>query len=881
MRKSFKDSLKALEADFSSPIPCCWYWFFLRNHSCCHQFVNHIIKLLKRHFFASQVRVSALTRPRFSQKPDISRFHHRSSSIFSLQIKENIQHQVQSSVIKCKFCGDEFAGGASRIKGHLSGMGGKGIHACTRVPEEVQKAASSTFGGSNETPCSSVNPSSNMPNDSSRVKGVLEHADVLGHVQTAPFSTINNSNQSIIMGTVNPISLEVNCLGFNQSAMRDVNSSYAVVNCLNSNQSIMGNVDLGGPEENPHISNLNITRNINSSDLSREKSITGRKKDRFWQYVEPGLYGKVRCKFCRHGFVGGASRIKWHLSKTEKMGVEICCNVPENVQKAAKDTSNKRPKRNIISSHLEDNFIDSNSISDSYKGNVELYPMPTSTDFIGEEFRSFQHSFAASVFNSSMKIRRRTRPQFLKILCFPTHSNFKQEEDEADNGRVEDLSKVILVERYSDGTSKRYILDDNSQLLTLLVEEDRHLSKRFQDSHSLDKRISWLPDIVTDFILPAGFPGSVSDDYLNYMLLQFPTNVTAWICHAIVTSSLLKAVGIGSFSGTTAAASAAAIRWVSKDGIGAIGRLLVGGWFGNLFDDDPKQWRMYADFIGSAGSIFDLTTQLYPDYFLALASLGNLTKAVARGLKDPSFRVIQNHFAISGNLGEVAAKEEVWEVVAQLMGLYLGILILDTPGLVKSYPFLSFTWMGMRLLHLWLRYVSLSVLKFNTINIKRARILVKSHVLKSTVSGCVDCNKEENILAWHQFMKPQIIFGVPLEQMYGVGRSHFMVKTLLKLYAKEKYILTVNQELEDLRFLVSFKVGATSVSVLRSLWQTFWLCENWDSKANVCDQLANSLLELENRFEDFTHKLNDAGWDTQQLNLKVPKEISIDDIEPL
>lgn len=26
-----------------------------------------------------------------------------------------------------------------------------------------------------------------------------------------------------------------------------------------------------------------------------------------------------------------------------------------------------------------------------------------------------------------------------------------------------------------------------------------------------------------------------------------------------------------------------------------------GGRFGNLFDDDPKQWRLYADFIGSAG----------------------------------------------------------------------------------------------------------------------------------------------------------------------------------------------------------------------------------------------------------------------------------------
>lgn len=261
-----------------------------------------------------------------------------------------------------------------------------------------------------------------------------------------------------------------------------------------------------------------------------------------------------------------------------------------------------------------------------------------------------------------------------------------------------------------------------------------------------------------------------------------------------------------------------------------------------------------------------------------MASLGNLTKAIARGLKDPSSRVIQSHFAISANLGEIAAKEEVWEVVAQLVGLGLGILILDTPGLVKSYTVLSSTWLIVRLLHLWLRYESLSVLQFNTINLKRARTLVKSHVLHSTVPGCMDCNKEENILVWSQFMKPIIIFGSPLDKMDGMERSHFMVEALLKLYANEKYILVVNQQLDDLKFYVSFKVGATSVSVLRSIWQTFWLSENWESKGNVCDQLANSLMELENRFDDFIQKLKDAEWDTQQLNLKVPKEISIDDI---
>lgn len=81
--------------------------------------------------------------------------------------------------------------------------------------------------------------------------------------------------------------------------------------------------------------------------------------------------------------------------------------------------------------------------------------------------------------------------------------------------------------------------------------------------------------------------------------------------------------------------------------------------------------------------------------------------------------------------------------------------------------------------------------------------------------------------------------------------------------------------------IITLQVGASSVSVLRSVWQAFWLSENWDSKGNVCDQLANSLMELEDRFEDFIQKLKSAGWDTQQLKLKVPKEISIDDINPL
>lgn len=48
----------------------------------------------------------------------------------------------------------------------------------------------------------------------------------------------------------------------------------------------------------------------------------------------------------------------------------------------------------------------------------------------------------------------------------------------------------------------------------------------------------------------------------------------------------------------------------------------------------------------------------------------------------------------------------------------------DTPDLAKSYPILSVTWTSMRLMHLWLRYRSLSVLRFNTVNMFRIQFLL-------------------------------------------------------------------------------------------------------------------------------------------------------------
>ena len=54
--------------------------------------------------------------------------------------------EVLNGRFKCKFCERDFAGGASRIKCHLSGVKGHDIDICTKVSKEVQEEASLIVG---------------------------------------------------------------------------------------------------------------------------------------------------------------------------------------------------------------------------------------------------------------------------------------------------------------------------------------------------------------------------------------------------------------------------------------------------------------------------------------------------------------------------------------------------------------------------------------------------------------------------------------------------------------------------------------------------------------------------------------------------------------
>ena len=68
---------------------------------------------------------------------------------------------------------------------------------------------------------------------------------------------------------------------------------------------------------------------------------------------------------------------------------------------------------------------------------------------------------------------------------------------------------------------------------------------------------------------------------------------------------------------------------------------------------------MIAEGFATTGLALQIATELVPGQFVLLAGLGNLTKAVGKGMSKPCFRIIQTHFAQQNNVGSVAATEEV------------------------------------------------------------------------------------------------------------------------------------------------------------------------------------------------------------------------------
>ena len=205
------------------------------------------------------------------------------------------------------------------------------------------------------------------------------------------------------------------------------------------------------------------------------------------------------------------------------------------------------------------------------------------------------------------------------------------------------------------------------------------------------------------WVLPEGYPSSVSPQYAPYMKWRAMQYLFGGAMGVFTTRSLLAAVGAsrgirgksvnaGGAASQSSAAAAMAVNWVIKDGAGRLGKMLFARQ-GRRFDCELKQFRWAGNLLMVAGASVELTTVLFPRHFLALACCANLAKNLAAVTATSTRAPIYRAFARNDNIGDVTAKGESVSNLADLVGTMAGIVLSrrnPTPmGAMSTFAMLS------------------------------------------------------------------------------------------------------------------------------------------------------------------------------------------------
>ncbi|KAJ1368027.1 hypothetical protein KIN20_029078 [Parelaphostrongylus tenuis] len=240
-----------------------------------------------------------------------------------------------------------------------------------------------------------------------------------------------------------------------------------------------------------------------------------------------------------------------------------------------------------------------------------------------------------------------------------------------------------------------------------------------------------LKTLATEVFLPQGYPSSVSDDYLQYQrwdtLQAFASSLTG----ALATEAVLKGAGVGDQSASTLAAS---LTWLTKDGLGMIGRITFGFFKGSELDYDCKKWRFVADIFNDLAFLIDLLSPALSGSFFVCACTSSILRSIVGVAGGATRTAIVQHQARRNNLADVASKDGSQETVVNLSALLTSLIMLPLvsgkPALIWSL-YLIFTF-----IHLYANYRAVRSLNMETLNQKRAIILIRSWLSSGKDSIC-------------------------------------------------------------------------------------------------------------------------------------------------
>ncbi|KAK9678010.1 hypothetical protein RND81_11G181700 [Saponaria officinalis] len=291
--------------------------------------------------------------------------------------------------------------------------------------------------------------------------------------------------------------------------------------------------------------------------------------------------------------------------------------------------------------------------------------------------------------------------------------------------------------------------------------------------------IDELVSFIRSYVVPEGFPDSVSPSYVPYMRWRALKHFFGGAMGVFTTQSLLSSVGISRNYG---APGAVAINWILKDGAGRVGKMLFARQ-GKKFDYDLKQLRFSGDLLMEIGAGLELATSAVPHLFLPLACFANVAKNVAAVTSTSTRTPIYKAFARGENLGDVTAKGECVGNIADLLGTGFSIMISKrNPSLINTFGLLSCG-------YLLSSYQEVKSVVLHTLNRARFSVAMDSFLNTGQVPSLKEGNLKEKVFTLPWMEDRPVILGSRFKDAF---QDPGLYIALEPLFERERYIVTYN-----------------------------------------------------------------------------------------
>ena len=381
--------------------------------------------------------------------------------------------------------------------------------------------------------------------------------------------------------------------------------------------------------------------------------------------------------------------------------------------------------------------------------------------------------------------------------------------------------------------------------------------------------------VVTRAFLPAGFPGSVSPDYLAFQSWDTAQGLCSYVRGALTTRALLEGVGVGSDAVAAVSAASATAQFVLRDVVGSLGAVLFAATQGSSFDAYAKQWRLFADCANDVGMALELLAPTLGarcgrGAFLATACLGSLARAVCGVAAGATRAALTRHFARAHNAADVAAKEGSQETAASLAGAACGVWVTRVTSDSAKARWLVFV--ALTVAHVFCNVRAVRSLNVDAVNRARASKMVDAWARGDDVPTPREMAETEALFAESRRRDDDdgIVLGAPLASL-SVDAASKALETLRKGRARDAAFLVCpaarvsagsasSRSSRKTTIAVLLRRGSTPNDVLRGYFRAAASLRKHSRRARFDVDAFTARVEAKGWNVDARVALNPEGW---------------------